>query len=49
MRAIRRGETGPAVHEIRSILIALELLPASPADDVSSQASYDEATETAVR
>jgi N-acetylmuramoyl-L-alanine amidase len=49
VRAIRRGETGPAVHEIRSILIALELLPAPPADGVSSQASFDEATETAVR
>ena len=27
MRAIRHGETGPAVSEIRSILVGLELLP----------------------
>ena len=30
MRAIRRGDTGPAVLEIRSILVGLELLPAGP-------------------
>ncbi|GAB1643889.1 N-acetylmuramoyl-L-alanine amidase [Krasilnikovia sp. MM14-A1259] len=42
MRAIRRGDTGPAVHEIRSILVGLDLLDA-PAD------LYDDATETAVR
>jgi N-acetylmuramoyl-L-alanine amidase len=28
VRAIRRGDTGPAVQEIRSILVGLELLPA---------------------
>ncbi len=43
MRAIRRGETGAAVLEIRSILVALELL-AAPASDV-----FDEETEFAVR
>ena len=43
MRAIRRGETGPAVAEIRSILVGLELL------EVSSSDEYDEDTEIAVR
>jgi N-acetylmuramoyl-L-alanine amidase len=36
------------VHEIRSILVALQLLPASPADD-TSEALFDQATETAIR
>jgi N-acetylmuramoyl-L-alanine amidase len=45
VRAIRRGDTGPAVSEIRSILEGLELLP--PAPDASDL--YDAATETAVR
>src|SRR5437763_3673496 len=44
MRAIRRGEHGPAVAEIRAILVTLDLLPGSPA-----AAGYDEATERAVR
>ena len=45
MRSIRRGETGPAVAEIRSILVALDLLePAASGGDV-----FDDATETAVR
>jgi N-acetylmuramoyl-L-alanine amidase len=43
VRAIRRGETGPAVSEIRSILVALDLLPASGLDE------FDAETETAVR
>ena len=43
MRAIRRGETGPAVSEIRSILVDLELLAASPSD------VFDDDTEFAVR
>ena len=43
MRAIRRGETGPAVTEIRSILVGLELLPVSTSDE------FDETTEDAVR
>lgn len=42
MRSIRRGDTGPAVEEIRSILVGLELLE-------SAGAEFDEATETAVR
>ena len=42
MRSIRRGDTGPAVEEIQSILVGLELLPA-----VSE--AFDEATENAVR
>ncbi len=43
MRAIRRGETGPAVSEIRSILVALDLLAASTSD------VFDDVTEFAVR
>ena len=43
MRAIRRGETGPAVAEIRSILVTLELLAASEPD------VFDDETEFAVR
>src|SRR6185295_16341658 len=43
VRVIRRGETGPAVTEIRSILVGLELL------EVSSSDEYDEDTEIAVR
>ncbi|MFB9360792.1 N-acetylmuramoyl-L-alanine amidase [Actinoplanes nipponensis] len=42
MRSIRRGDTGPAVEEIQSILVGLELLSAA-AD------TFDEATENAVR
>jgi N-acetylmuramoyl-L-alanine amidase len=43
VRAIRRGETGPAVSEIRSILVGLDLLPASESD------AFDADTENAVR
>ncbi|AGZ46842.1 N-acetylmuramoyl-L-alanine amidase [Actinoplanes friuliensis] len=42
MRSIRRGDTGPAVEEIQSILVGLELLPA-PGE------TFDQATENAVR
>lgn len=42
MRSIRRGDTGPAVAEIRSILVGLELLDS--ASDV-----FDDAMDTAVR
>ena len=42
MRSIRRGDTGPAVEEIQSILVGLELLPAVGE-------AFDEATEIAVR
>ncbi|RSM48824.1 N-acetylmuramoyl-L-alanine amidase [Actinoplanes sp. ATCC 53533] len=42
MRSIRRGDTGPAVEEIQSILVGLELLPALGE-------AFDEATENAVR
>jgi N-acetylmuramoyl-L-alanine amidase len=42
VRSIRRGDTGPAVEEIRSILVDLELL-----EDGGTE--FDEATETAVR
>ena len=42
MRSIRRGDSGPAVAEIRSILVGLELL------DVASDV-FDEAADKAVR
>ncbi|MFI5495466.1 N-acetylmuramoyl-L-alanine amidase [Actinoplanes sp. NPDC051859] len=42
MRPIRRGDTGPAVEEIRSILVGLELL-------ATGGTEFDEDTETAVR
>ena len=42
MRSIRRGDTGPAVEEIQSILVSLELLPAGAE-------AFDHATENAVR
>jgi N-acetylmuramoyl-L-alanine amidase len=42
VRSIRRGDTGPAVQEIRSILAGLDLLEV--ASDV-----FDDATDTAVR
>ena len=49
MRAIRRGDHGTAVAEIRSILRGLELLNgASGAGGVAS-AEFDEQTEVAVR
>lgn len=47
MRSIRRGERGPAVTEIRSILVALGMLP--PADDLATADHFDEAVERAVR
>ncbi|MEU8239287.1 N-acetylmuramoyl-L-alanine amidase [Actinoplanes missouriensis] len=43
MRSIRRGDTGPAVSEIRSILVGLELLEGAEPD------VFDEALEDAVR
>ncbi|GAA2680339.1 N-acetylmuramoyl-L-alanine amidase [Actinoplanes palleronii] len=43
MRSIRRGDTGPAVSEIRSILAGLELLADREPD------LFDEAVENAVR
>jgi N-acetylmuramoyl-L-alanine amidase len=43
LRAIRRGDRGPAVSEIKSILAGLQLLPAAGDDE------FDHATEQAVR
>jgi N-acetylmuramoyl-L-alanine amidase len=43
LRAIRRGDRGPAVSEIRSILAGLDLLPAAGGDE------FDHATDQAVR
>jgi len=42
VRSIRRGDTGPAVSEIQSILVDLDLLPAT-------SERFDDDTETAVR
>ncbi|MFI5936118.1 N-acetylmuramoyl-L-alanine amidase [Actinoplanes sp. NPDC051494] len=42
MRSIRHGDTGPAVEEIRSILVDLELLETAGTE-------FDDATQTAVR
>ncbi|WP_345631811.1 N-acetylmuramoyl-L-alanine amidase [Rugosimonospora acidiphila] len=47
MRAIRRGDRGNAVAEIRSILRSLELLPTQ--QELSARAEFDEQTEIAVR
>ncbi|HYN97048.1 MAG TPA: N-acetylmuramoyl-L-alanine amidase [Pilimelia sp.] len=47
MRPIRRGEHGPAVVEIRAILIGLDLLTAPPAG--TDDGTFDDATERAVR
>ncbi|MFY1635361.1 N-acetylmuramoyl-L-alanine amidase [Solwaraspora sp. WMMB335] len=44
MRAIRRDDRGPAVAEIRAILVNLDLLPPSPGADL-----FDRSTEHAVR
>jgi N-acetylmuramoyl-L-alanine amidase len=47
VRAIRRGDTGPAVQEIRSILVGLEFLPATSSDS-SDLSVFDVELETAV-
>jgi N-acetylmuramoyl-L-alanine amidase len=47
VRSIRRGERGPAVTEIRSILVALGMLP--PADEASAGDEFDAAMERALR
>jgi N-acetylmuramoyl-L-alanine amidase len=47
MRAIRRGDRGNAVAEIRSILRGLDLLPVAPRP--GGQPEFDEQTELAVR
>jgi N-acetylmuramoyl-L-alanine amidase len=47
VRAIRRGERGPAVVEIRSILVAIGLL--QPAVSSAAAELFDDATERAVR
>ncbi len=56
MRPIRRGDRGPAVAEIRSVLVTLGLLSDQPADAVSGghptrldDVMFDDATERAVR
>lgn len=47
MRSIRRGERGPAVTEIRSILVTLGMLP--PADDPVVTDHFDADVERALR
>lgn len=47
MRSIRRGERGPAVIEIRSILVTLGML--APADDPATADHFDDAVERALR
>jgi len=49
MRAIRRGDHGTAVAEIRSILRGLELLDGSVGAGSAAPAEFDEQTEVAVR
>lgn len=46
MRPIRRGDRGPAVAEIRAILVGLDLLPATPGPGADE---FDARTEDAVR
>jgi N-acetylmuramoyl-L-alanine amidase len=47
MRVLRRGDVGPAVDEVRSTLVALELL--APFDGLREDAPFDEVVEHAVR
>jgi N-acetylmuramoyl-L-alanine amidase len=47
MRVLRRGDVGPAVVEIRSTLVALELLP--PSEPSPDEPIFDHAVEQAVR
>ncbi|SFA81018.1 N-acetylmuramoyl-L-alanine amidase [Amycolatopsis marina] len=47
MRVLRRGDAGPDVSEIRSMLAALDLLP--PANGANGYGSFDSAVEHAVR
>ena len=50
MRVVRRGDRGPAVTEIRGILVGLGLVPgnSSPGEEFES-ADFDDVTERAVR
>ncbi|PXY34786.1 N-acetylmuramoyl-L-alanine amidase [Prauserella sp. PE36] len=47
MRVLRRGDTGPEVAEIRSMLSSLDLLP--PGDGSPTHAAFDTVVEQAVR
>jgi N-acetylmuramoyl-L-alanine amidase len=51
MRVLRRGDVGPAVVEVRSTLVALELLPSATADSDTAETDdvFDVAVEQAVR
>ncbi|HTF08907.1 MAG TPA: peptidoglycan-binding protein, partial [Asanoa sp.] len=52
MRVVRRGDRGPAVTEIRGILVGLGLIPGAPATSPGEEfesTDFDEATERAVR
>ena len=48
MQLLRRGETGPAVAEVQAALVGLGLL-AERGSEPSAEATYDDATEHAVR
>ncbi len=48
MQLLRRGNTGPAVAEVRAALVSLGLLPERPTEP-AVEAEYDDATEHAVR
>src|SRR3954447_27051891 len=52
VRSIRRGDSGPAVAEIRSILVGLDLLDATPnppTPGCPASDAFDDATDTAIR
>ncbi|MEV6635300.1 N-acetylmuramoyl-L-alanine amidase [Actinoplanes sp. NPDC051470] len=47
MRAIRRGDTGPAVAEIRSILVQLDFLPGAASSASASSSAPDSGSSSA--
>lgn len=49
MQRVRKGDVGPAVAEVRGILVGLKLLAASPSAQPVSGARFDGALEHAVR
>ena len=49
MRVVRRGDRGPAVTEIRGILVGLGLIVGTHAGSEFESSDFDEITEHAVR
>src|ERR1700712_3320961 len=49
MEALRPGSTGPAVAEVQTVLRTLRLLAGDPVQPAGAIATFDEATELAVR